>query len=270
MKETLLFPTSTKRNIASLFLFGSLIILVQLNNYLLITVWGIGAGLIFIDKSMRFFVVITLTFGIGFFLYGYVNSEWFTDMSPEAMRIILNRVSLIALIIPLICISLIYKLPFMSYWRTPQWGEFVRIPFIWFGFRQAKVSMFLAMAMFINFIAFMPFIVNNTWAYILEIWWFLLIFSILNSVLEEIIWRGILLSRFSECFGNRWAVLITSIGFGLQHYSLGFSWVSCLAFSMGGFFFGALTVHSKSIIPAVIWHMLFNTLMILSGMIENI
>ncbi|MGP4039131.1 CPBP family intramembrane glutamic endopeptidase [Gracilibacillus sp. D59] len=269
MKETLLFPSSAERNITSLILFGTLIIVLQLNNYLLMTVWGIGVGLILIDKSMRFFIVITLTFGIGFFLYGYVNSQWIADMSPEEMRIILNRLSLIVLIIPLICISLIYRLPSMSYWQKPQWGELVRIPFIWSGFRQVKVSKFLAMAMLINLIAIMPFIVNNSWIYIQEIWGFLLLFSTLNSVLEEIIWRGILLSRFSECFGNRWAVLITSIGFGLQHYSLGFSWVSCLLFSVGGFYFGAITVHSKSIIPAIIWHMLFNALMILSGMLVD-
>nr|WP_238343551.1 CPBP family intramembrane glutamic endopeptidase [Gracilibacillus saliphilus] len=110
----------------------------------------------------------------------------------------------------------------------------------------------------------MPFI---SWTYIQEIWCFALIFLILNSVLEETIWRGVLLSRFSECFGNRWAVLITSVGFGLQHYSLGFSWMSCLLFSVGGFFFGAITIRSKSILPAVIWHMLFNLLMVFSGVI---
>jgi membrane protease YdiL (CAAX protease family) len=267
MKETLLFYSTVLRNIASLFLFGTLIIILQTNHYLLMSIWGICAWLFFINKSMRFFIVTTMAFGIGFFLYVYVNSHWITDLNPEGMHIILNRLSLIFLILALTAISLIYKLPFMRYWQKPQWGELVRVPFILSGFHQTKVSVFLSIAMIINLIVFMPFIVNNGWANIQEIWRFMLIFSIINSVLEEIIWRGMLLSRFSEHFGNRWAVMITSIGFGLQHYSLGFSWGSCLVFTLGGLFFGAITVKSKSIVPAVIWHMLINALMVLSGMI---
>jgi hypothetical protein len=57
------------------------------------SVWGICAWLFFINKSMRFFIVITMAFGIGFFLYGYVNSHWITDLNPEGMLIILNGVS---------------------------------------------------------------------------------------------------------------------------------------------------------------------------------
>jgi membrane protease YdiL (CAAX protease family) len=75
----------------------------------------------------------------------------------------------------------------------------------------------LVIAMIINLIALMPFIVNNGWAYIQEIWRFMIIFSIINSVLEKIIRRGMLLSRFSEHFGNRWAVMITSIGFAFVY-----------------------------------------------------
>ncbi|MBD1379811.1 CPBP family intramembrane glutamic endopeptidase [Metabacillus arenae] len=267
MKEALLLHSTVLRNIASLFLFGILIIILQTNHYLLMSVWGICAWLFFFNKSMRFFILTTTAFGIGFFLYGYVNSHWITHLNPEGLLIILNRLSLIFLILPLTAISLIYKLPFMRYWQSPQWGELVRVPFILSGFHHTKVSVFLSIAMMINLIAFMPFIVNNGWAYIQEIWWFMLIFSIINSVLEEIIWRGMLLSRFSEHFGNRWAIMITSIGFGLQHYSLGFSWGGCLVFTLGGLFFGAITVKSKSIIPAVIWHMSINALMVLSGMI---
>ncbi|WP_208592004.1 CPBP family intramembrane glutamic endopeptidase [Gracilibacillus suaedae] len=265
MKQTLSFFTSSQRTFLPLLLFGTLIIILQLNNYLLMTVWAIATALIFfINKSMRYFVWITLAFGIGFFLYIYGNTQWIADMYTEETRVILNRFFLIIVIIPLLCFSFIYRLPFISYWQKPRWAEYVQVPFIWLGFRQVKVSAFLVVAMMINLITFMPFI---SWTYIQEIWRFALIFSILNSVLEETIWRGVLLSRFSACFGNRWAVLITSVGFGLQHYSLGFSWISCLLFSVGGFFFGAITSRSKSIIPSIIWHMLFNLLMVFSGVI---
>ncbi|WP_420818830.1 CPBP family intramembrane glutamic endopeptidase [Paraliobacillus sediminis] len=73
----------------------------------------------------------------------------------------------------------------------------------------------------------------------------MIIFSILNGTLEEMIWRGFLLSNFSENFGNRWAIVLTSIGFGLQHYYLGFFWISCLAFSIGVFFSELLQSNPK-------------------------
>jgi membrane protease YdiL (CAAX protease family) len=113
----------------------------------------------------------------------------------------------------------------------------------------------------------MPFMIRNGWTYILEVWLLAIIFSITNAVFEEMIWRGTLLSRFSEQLGDKWSVIVTSLGFGLQHYSLGFSWGVCIAFSLGGLFFGGITIKSKSIVPGVIWHMSINALMVFSGII---
>lgn len=96
---------------------------------------------------------------------------------------------------------------------------------------------------------------------------FALLFSIVNGMLEECIWRGILLHYFSNQFGEKWAVILTSIGFGLQHYSLGFSWLICIAFILAGVFYGGIVVKSNSIIPAIIWHVALNILMVCSGLI---
>lgn len=52
---------------------------------------------------------------------------------------------------------------------------------------------------------------------------FALLFSLINGVLEEYIWQGILLRQFSNQLGEKCAIVLTSIGFGLQHYSLSFS-----------------------------------------------
>ncbi|MBM7572345.1 CPBP family intramembrane glutamic endopeptidase [Aquibacillus albus] len=269
MKKKLYFPATALRNLAALSLFVAFLIILQLDNHLLLIVWAIAAGLSFFEKTIRYFVLTLMAFGIGFFVYSYITTHWLINISQDETRVLLNRLSLIVVLVPLIFFSLIFRLRFMYYWQKPQWEEPVHNPFIWAGFRKTKVSTFLVMAMMINFLVFLPFILNHSFSFFQGIWGFMIIFSILNGTLEEMIWRGFLLSRFSENFGNRWAVVLTSVGFGLQHYSLGFSWVSCLAFSMGGFFFGAITVQSKSIVPAVIWHMFFNALMVLSGMIVS-
>jgi uncharacterized protein len=72
----------------------------------------------------------------------------------------------------------------------------------------------------------------------------MIIFSITNAaLLEEIIWSGALSSRFFEQAGEKWTVVKASIGFDLQHYSLGFPWLICIAFSAGGFFYEGTTVN---------------------------
>jgi uncharacterized protein len=255
------------RNMASLFLFGSLIVLLQTNNYLLIGVWGVCAGLLSIYKSMRFFILTTLCLGFGFFLYLYVNSRWIFDLNPQKLQLLFNRLSLIIIMIPLIALSLIYKIPFMRYWKKPQWNEMIGIPLIWSGSYQTKVKYFLPIAVTINLFTFMPFMISSGWSYIQGVWLLAIIFSITNALLEEMIWRGTLLSRFSEQLGDKWAVIVTSLGFGLQHYSLGFSWGVCIAFSLGGVYFGGITIKSKSIVPGVIWHLSINALMVFSGLI---
>ncbi|MCS0674172.1 CPBP family intramembrane metalloprotease [Cytobacillus firmus] len=96
---------------------------------------------------------------------------------------------------------------------------------------------------------------------------FLIGFSIINGMMEELLWRGIILSRMSELSGEKTAVLFSGLAFGFSHIMLGYSFISCLLFAFGGVFYAAITVKSRSIFPAVIWHIAMNLFMILSGFI---
>ena len=107
---------------------------------------------------------------------------------------------------------------------------------------------------------FLPFITQNGWPYIKEALLLALVFPLTNAMLEEWIWRGLLLSRFSVLIGVRNALWVTS---------LGFSWPVCLAFALGGLFYGLITVQSKSLIPAAAWHLVINVLMVFAGLIET-
>lgn len=257
------------KNIVSLFLFASLIISIQLNNYLLVGMWVVVSIFIFVafDKSMKSFIVTNILFGIGFFAYLYINSHWMVQFQPKELRIFFNRISLVFILIPLFILSFFSKSPFIAYWKKPQWNEFIYFPFIWSGFHRTSVKFFLFIALTANVVSFAPFVIRNGWPFIQEVWLLTIVFSITNAVLEELIWRGNLLSRFSEQLGEKWAVVVTSLGFGLQHYSLGIPWIICIAFSIGGIFYGGITIKSRSIIPSIIWHIALNTLMVLSGLI---
>ncbi|OCT13980.1 abortive infection protein [Paenibacillus pectinilyticus] len=252
------------RNLACLLLVGLLVSSLQTQNYLLLSLWGVCTGLLFIYKPMRSFLLTTIGLGVGFASYLFINANWIHDVEPKEWQILLNRLSLICMIIPLLILALMQKVPFMRYAKAPHWNERMGIPLIWSGFRQSKVKYFLLIAMAAITLAFMPFVIRNGWHNVQEIWLFAIAFSITN-VLEEIIWRGILLSRFSEQLGDKGAVFVTSVGFGLQHYSLGFSWGVCIAYAIGGLYFGGITIKSRSIVPVLIWHSWINVLMIFSG-----
>ncbi|RSK52860.1 CPBP family intramembrane glutamic endopeptidase [Bacillus canaveralius] len=63
--------------------------------------------------------------------------------------------------------------------------------------------------------------------------------------------------------GEKWAVLFNGAAFGFSHLAYGFSFISCLGIAIGGLFLAGLTIRSASLLPAAIWHVCLNLLMIL-------
>ena len=85
----------------------------------------------------------------------------------------------------------------------------------------------------------------------------LLGFAILTPIFEELIFRGFILRFFSERFPFWIAAIITSFFFGIAHtYSLG---VMVITFFMG-LLMAILCKKTKSIIPAILLHILNNML----------
>ncbi|MBD1378694.1 CPBP family intramembrane glutamic endopeptidase [Metabacillus arenae] len=254
-------------NLVCLILFTSIVIVLQIHHVYLLIIWSLFSAFCLMTFSMnrKLFIVTTFFFGIGYYLYLTIGTS--SIIQRMEMKAILDRILLVFILIPLLIIPFIRRTPFILYWHKPDWNNTIYFPGIWSGFHQIKIKYFLFIAITINFLGLLPFYTENNLSTIGNIILIAVLFSIINAVLEELIWRGFLLSQFSEFLGDKWAVTVTSLGFGFQHYSLGFSWPTCLFFSIGGFFYGGLTIKSKSIIPAIIWHFVLNILMVLSGII---
>lgn len=261
--------TGKVRNTLSLLMFASLIVILQSNAYAAMAVWTAIALLLLLDKTMRAFLLTTCCLGAGFYLYLTVHTIWIHEVKPESLHILLNRVSLLLVLLPLLAYSMIVKRPFLFYWGKPDWNEPFGIPWIWSGVRRTTVRRFWLIAMGASAIAFLPFVASNGWSNFRMFALFAVLFAVAN-VLEEVLWRGALLSRYAEQLGEKWAVAATSIGFGLQHYALGYPWGACVAFAIGGMYFGGVTVRSRSILPVIIWHGLINLLMVFSGLILDV
>jgi sodium transport system permease protein len=87
---------------------------------------------------------------------------------------------------------------------------------------------------------------------------YLLIFGVVASVCEELAFRGFILSGLLRSFRQRNAILISSFLFALFHMNV-FQFLP--AFFLG-IVLGLLTVRSKSLVPAIIFHMVHNSMLI--------
>ena len=130
-----------------------------------------------------------------------------------------------------------------------------------------KTSGFLTIAIFSNIVFFVVFIYLKGIDITLSLLLFGVAFSIVNGILEEIIWRGILLRRFMESTGELQGMIVSSVGFGLQHISIGIPIVPSLLLSIGGVFFAVIVLRTDSLYPSMIWHIVINMGMVFSGMI---
>ncbi|MGG0643065.1 CPBP family intramembrane glutamic endopeptidase [Sporosarcina gallistercoris] len=92
-------------------------------------------------------------------------------------------------------------------------------------------------------------------------------FAFLNAVLEELIWRGSMLSSLQRNVSTLYAVLTTSIGFGLLHISIGIPVMISLIFSFAGLFYAIVVLKTKSIYPAIAFHFVINLGMVFNGWI---
>lgn len=220
------------------------------------------------QKRLFSWTIFAFLLGHLFYLYG----DRLVDELPfrVSTRMVLNRGLLLIPILFIIYVTKKFKAPINYYWVKTDWKAKIYFPFIWRGFHSLSIKQFLLAAISINLIVFFPFILKANLSFQFSFLSFLILFSLINGLLEEILWRGILLTRMVELAGEKMAIVFSGIAFGLSHLAFGFSYLTCLGFSIGGIFYAGIVIRSGSIIPAIIWHFAFNLLMILSGLIPYI
>lgn len=84
---------------------------------------------------------------------------------------------------------------------------------------------------------------------------------ILAPIAEELLFRGYILWSANRAFGERVAVIGSSVLFGILHYTNG--WISMCVATTLGLYFATVTIRSRSIFPAMLGHIMFNATQIL-------
>jgi sodium transport system permease protein len=90
-------------------------------------------------------------------------------------------------------------------------------------------------------------------------WWsYLLVLGVIPALFEELAFRGFILTGLQRRLSPWSAVLISSAFFAIYHMNV---FQAAPAFVMGAVL-GTLTLWSRSIFPAMVFHLLYNTLLI--------
>ncbi|WP_075980627.1 CPBP family intramembrane glutamic endopeptidase [Bacillus massilinigeriensis] len=249
---------------ASIFILVVYLFQVQLFNLMFILILGLLLFVPLLSEDNRLFTWTTIAFLIGQFFYLYGDRLILNLHLTREWEIIGSRMLILfpILLIVLLCIK--FKRKVTKYPLTTKWNQALTLPFHFKEGSEISIKRFLVLVNLITIIIFVPIIIQNSHSLSYYGIAIIILFSMINSLFEEYLWRGLLLSRFSSIIGEKSAVLFTSIGFGLMHLSFGYSINACLLFLIEGLFLALLTVKSRGLVPAITWHFLFNVCMILS------
>lgn len=214
------------------------------------------------NRKNRFVSLMFLFFLVGLSLYQITNLFIDTfDISRE-FRIILNRILLIMMVAGLFISHLLSKKEISFYNNKPQWNSVIRLPF-----HSIKLSNFMLQGIMVSVAIFIPFVLQQDLNDIKSLIVFCILFSVINAWLEELIWRGILFSSLKKELSVMYSLVITSVGFGLLHLSIGFPFMICLLFSFGGLFYGMVVLKTNSVYPSILFHLVINIGMVFGGVI---
>ncbi|MEH7246060.1 CPBP family intramembrane glutamic endopeptidase [Neobacillus niacini] len=96
----------------------------------------------------------------------------------------------------------------------------------------------------------------------------LFLFALIHALLQEVIWRGILLTQMIKITNETYAILFTSIAFAFNTTIFGFSVALILLYLVLGILFGFLTTKYKSVLPAILAHTFVLILFFFMGLLQ--
>lgn len=248
--------------ITALFFLGITSISYKHEVFSLFVFMGLMVLFFVVKKEKRFVISLLLSFLIGFVIF-MVSNEFVGTMNiSKEIKIILNRLFLVFILTGIVFNQFIFNKKVSWYNNKPDWKNPIVLPF-----HKVNTFWFWMIGIIVNVIIYAVFIFQKDIEYIQMLLLFCLFFSLINSVFEEVIWRGILLSALREHTSTGYAVVITSVGFGLLHLSIGFSMSLSLLISVAGVIYALITLKTNSIYPSIVFHIVINIGMVYSGFI---
>lgn len=218
-------------------------------SYFFLLVFGLMLILVFLKEEIRLFAWIMLSFFGGNLIRFYADK--FLEVLDVNAFIVLIASQLL-LIIPILSISYVIKA------FNRQISSFLQKP-------TKRIFSILFITFLLMVIAF---VITDESQNSMQIFLSFLLFASIHAALQECIWRGILLNHIINITNQQYGIFIISLAFGIQSTLLGFSIFVFITYSLLGILLGFLTIRTKSILPAIVVHMLVLFLFFLTGILQ--
>lgn len=213
----------------------------------------------FLSEEHRLFAWIMIAFFLGHLLLGYVDHFIGSFRFPQFSLLLVSQ---LLLLFPIVMIHFVcekFKKANYQYFQKPVLTKEDKLPF-----SVTWKQLFLVISLLFTLVLIEILVLKRSplpWTHL----FLSLSFSIIHSVLGEVLWRGILLPHVISLTNNWLGILITSIAFGLNMTLFGFSPLTTISYIFLGILFGLLTVKSQSIIPSIIVSTMITLLLSISG-----
>lgn len=218
-------------------------------SYFFMLVFGFMLMIAFFNEENRLFSWIFLSFFGGNLIRFYLD-KFLEGIELNPYYVLIG--SQLLTIIPILSVCYVIKAfnrEIMSFWQIPskRMLSFTLIPFP---------------------LVFIMITITHGGPNFLQGFLSLLLFAGVHATLQEFIWRGILLTQMIKITNIKYGILITSLAFGINSTLLGFSTMIFISYFLLGLLLGYLTIRTKSIVPAIIAHILALCILFLTGILQ--
>lgn len=226
-------------------------------------------ALLFIFISRRKYASVAGLFSIfliGLAFYKSALSYFKLSGISNTEFILLHRISLLLILIPLVIFVLI------THHRQSLCSIFLRFPnfkehIMMFPRHTLSIRTFLFLGILGSCSVFIPLLFDARLELTSGLILFSLFFSLVNATIEELLYRGAMLTFLKDIVSTRYAIVVTGLSFGLLHLTLGISLVFTVLFSIGGLYYAWVVIKSNSIYPTICFHFVINVGMVWNGWI---
>lgn len=249
------------------FLFVFLFLLVQLLiqsgkfSFAFLILLGLIVAVAFFSEENRLFVWMTAGFSAGLIFYIYIDRIFLALSPSQGISLIISRV---LLLIPIVIISYIaykFKNNFIIFFKKPDWKKEIDLPF-----KKGKTFSFQSFFLFILFIQIFVlcyFFFTASHPSLHTIMHFLL-FAVINGIMIEVLWRGLLMAKMIQLIGNWPGIIAASLSNVFYYYMHGLPVNYCFLLFFFGMLNGFAAIQTKSLWPPFIWNGMMTLILIFS------
>lgn len=262
--SVLSFKEHPARNLSFILLFIITLIFFQLNRMTIafLILFTLLLLVAFLKEKQRLFVWMSIAYFFGELLYLYGN-RFISGLSYHVnILLMLDKLLLLLPIIMILYVCHKFKQDVTVFFKKTDWNRTVSFPVN--GFRMT-ISRLLMVAIMLTIVIYLPFIIAEAPKIQLPWLFWIVIYAAITSMMEELLWRGLMIAGMNNITNEGFAILFSSVAYGFSNMMFGYSFSICLLVAFFGCFWGYITLRSGSIIPAMVWHFVFQIVMILSG-----